>query len=62
MTGLVLWTRSGRRGWLSLAIAAASMLALAPSQIRAMSEDDVFQQAVNYIFTGRVDPKDGPHG
>jgi len=25
-----------------------------------MSEDDVFQQAVNYIFTGRIDPKDGP--
>jgi hypothetical protein len=60
MTGLVLWTRSGPRIWLSLAIAAASILALAPRQARAMSEDDVFQQAVNYIFTGRIDPKDGP--
>jgi hypothetical protein len=60
MTGLALWTRSGRRVWLSLAIAAASILALGPLQTRAMSEDDVFQQAVNYIFTGRIDPKDGP--
>ena len=60
MTGLALWTRSGPRVWLSLAVAAASILALVPLQTRAMSEDDVFQQAVNYIFTGRIDPKDGP--
>ena len=60
MTGLALWTRSGPRVWLSLAIAAASFLALVPLQTRAMSEDDVFQQAVNYIFTGRIDPKDRP--
>ena len=60
MTGLALWTRSGPRVWLSLAIAAASILALVPLQTRAMSEDDVFQQAVNYIFTGRIDPKDRP--
>ena len=60
MTGLALWTRSGPRVWLSLAIAAASILALGPLQTRAMSEDDVFQQAVNYIFTGRIDSKDGP--
>ena len=60
MTGLALWTRSGPRVWLSLAIAAASILALGPLHPRAMSEDDVFQQAVNYIFTGRIDPKSGP--
>jgi hypothetical protein len=60
MTGLALWTRSGPRVWLSLAIAAASILVLVPLQTRAMSEDDVFQQAVNYIFTGRIDPKGGP--
>jgi hypothetical protein len=60
MTGLALWTRSGPRVWLSLAVAAASILALGPLQTRAMSEDDVFQQAINYIFTGRIDPKDGP--
>jgi hypothetical protein len=60
MTGLALWTRTGPGVWLCSAIAAASILALAPMQTRAMSEDDVFQQAVNYIFTGRIDPKDGP--
>ncbi len=60
MTGLALWTRSGPRVWLSLAVAAASILALVPLPTRAMSEDDVFQQVVNYIFTGRIDPKDGP--
>src|SRR6476646_12027192 len=59
MTGLALWTRSGPRVWLSLAVAAASILALVPLPTRAMSEDDVFQQAVDYIFTGRIDLKDG---
>ena len=29
---------------------------MAPQQARAMAEDDVFQQAINYIFTGRIDP------
>ena len=28
--------------------------------LQAVVEDDVFQQAINYIFTGRIDPKDGP--
>ena len=54
MTGLALWTRSGPRVWLSLAVAAASILALVPLPTRAMSEDNVFQQAVNYIFTGCI--------
>ena len=29
---------------------------MTPLQTRAMTEDDVFQQAINYIFTGRIDP------
>jgi hypothetical protein len=44
----------------SLAIAAVSFFATAALQLRAMAEDDVFQQAVNYVFTGRVDPQDSP--
>jgi hypothetical protein len=33
---------------------------MAPLQIRAVAEDDVFQLAVNYLFTGRIDPSDRP--
>src|SRR2546421_8148931 len=44
----------------SLAIAALSFFATAALQLRAMAEDDVFQHAVNYVFTGRVDPQDSP--
>jgi hypothetical protein len=43
-----------------LAVAAASFLWTAPLQIRAATEDDVFQLAVNYVFTGRIDPRDRP--
>ena len=61
MTGLVRRKQSGRRIALPLAVAAiASILWLVPLQTSALSEDDVFQQAINYIFTGRIDPKDGP--
>jgi hypothetical protein len=28
-------------------------------QISAAAEDDVLQQAINYVFTGTIDPKDG---
>jgi hypothetical protein len=45
---------------LCLAVAAVSLLWTVPLQDRAVAEDDVFQQAVNYVFTGRVDPRDGP--
>jgi hypothetical protein len=44
----------------SLAIAAVSFVGTAALQLRAMAEDDVFQHAVNYMFTGRVDPQDSP--
>jgi hypothetical protein len=43
-----------------LVVAAVSFLWTAPLQIRAVAEDDVFQLAVNYIFTGRTDPQNPP--
>lgn len=43
-----------------LAVTAVCFLWMAPLQIRAAAEDDVFQLAVNYIFTGRIDPPDRP--
>jgi len=46
-------------GW-PLAAAAVSFLSLASFQTRAQGETDLFQQAVNYIFTGYVDPQNGP--
>ena len=42
------------------AVAAASLFGLVLLQTPARSEVDVFQQAVNYVFTGSVDPPDGP--
>jgi hypothetical protein len=41
------------------AVAIFSLWAM-PLQQSAVAADDVFQQAVNYVFTGRVDPTDGP--
>src|SRR3984893_16882661 len=34
-------------------------VALAP-ELPAIATGDLFQQAVNYVFTGRLDPSDGP--
>jgi hypothetical protein len=45
---------------LCLAVAAVALLWTVPLQDRAVAEDDVFQKAVNYVFTGRADPPDGP--
>jgi len=45
--------------WL-LAVAAVSLLGTAPLQIRAATEDDVFQLAINYVLTGKIDPQDPP--
>ena len=60
MAGPVLSSRSDRGIALSLAIAAAVVSSLAAPQARAATEDDVLQQAVNYVFTGRVDPSEPP--
>ena len=43
-----------------LLAAAVSFLWIAPLQIRAVAEDDVVQLAINYVFTGRIDPPDRP--
>lgn len=55
MTGLTFWKRSDYKR-LSVTIAVALFPWMAPLQTRAMTEDDVFQQAINYIFTGQIDP------
>jgi hypothetical protein len=44
----------------TLTVAAVSFLWTAPVQVRAVAEDDVFQLAVNYVFTGRTDPPNPP--
>jgi len=41
---------------LAVAATAFAVALSAPAQAKA----DVFQQAVNYVFTGKVDPQDGP--
>jgi hypothetical protein len=60
MRGLTPSNESDRNcRWLS-AVAAASLFAFISFQTPALSEVDAFQQAVNYAFTGNVDPQDGP--
>lgn len=45
-------------GWrLAVAAAVAGTVGL---PIRASAEADRFRQAVNYVFTGRIDPQDAP--
>jgi hypothetical protein len=33
---------------------------VAPFQYQAAAADDLFQNAVNYVFTGRIDPQEAP--
>ena len=44
----------------SVAAAATCFLWMASLPISAGAEDDILQQAINYMFTGTIDPKDGP--
>ena len=44
----------------SLAVAAALLIGPVFAQAPALAEADIFQQAVNYVFTGQVDPANGP--
>lgn len=60
MTDLAVLNKSGHKFRQSLAIAIASFLWTITLQARAVPEDDVFQQAVNYVFTGKIDPGAGP--
>lgn len=45
--------------WL-LAVAAVSFFAGAFLQPSARAEADVFRKAINYVFTGEVDPREAP--
>ncbi len=41
-------------------VAIVSVLCAVSMHVPAMAANDVFQQAVNYVFTGSIDPQDGP--
>jgi hypothetical protein len=60
MAGLVLPNESCHKIRLLFAVAVASLLWTVPLQTRVAAEDDVFQEAINYVFTGKIDPRDGP--
>jgi len=60
MLGLTPSNKSGRTFRRRSAVAAASLAGLVFLQTPALSEADVFQQAVNYVFTGNIEPTDAP--
>jgi hypothetical protein len=43
-----------------LTVATLCVLWTAPLQDQAAAADDLFQNAVNYVFTGRIDPPQAP--
>jgi hypothetical protein len=43
-----------------LAVGTLCVAWTAPLLYRAAAADDLFQNAVNYVFTGRIDPQDAP--
>lgn len=43
-----------------LALALIAAFCLPPIAARAAAESDLFQEAVNYVFTGRTDPPEAP--
>jgi hypothetical protein len=49
-----------RRAERCVVVAAVTFLWAAPPQIRAATEDDLLQKAVDYVFTGKVDPESAP--
>jgi hypothetical protein len=51
---------SGRNFRRLSAVAAVSFFGIFSWQTPALSEIDVFQQAVNYVFTGNAGPQNGP--
>jgi hypothetical protein len=52
--------RKGHRVLAHTLTAAAAFLCMAFLQAPALAEDDVLQQAINYVFTGTIDPKEAP--
>jgi hypothetical protein len=49
-----------RRGHPVRALTAAALFAWLPVGAPARAADAVLQQAINYVFTGRIDPAHGP--
>ncbi len=53
-----------RRGRLVRAVTTAALVCLPivgpPAFVPALADGDVLQQAINYVFTGRIDPEHGP--
>jgi hypothetical protein len=60
MTDLALRKKSDHRLWRSSVIAVLSFVWMVSLQTRGVTEDAVFQRAINYVFTGRIDPKNHP--
>ena len=62
MLSLTPASESGRKFRRRSAVAASlfGIVSLVSLQTPALSEVDVFQQAVNYVFAGSIDPQDGP--
>jgi hypothetical protein len=60
MTSSTPASKNCRKFGRSLTLAAVAFFGTIPLSARAAAEDDVFQQAVNYVFTGKIDPSDGP--
>lgn len=46
-------------GWL-MAVAAISIFGVMATRTPAMADARLFQQAINYVFTGQIDPKNAP--
>jgi hypothetical protein len=55
------WTVTGRRGRRRLlGVAAVTLWSAVGLHTPALAEADVFQKAINYVFTGEIGPADGP--
>src|SRR5262245_60590715 len=52
--------RASQRFRACAALAAVVLLWLASDPVHARDENDRFQNAVNYVFTGTIEPKDEP--
>jgi hypothetical protein len=51
---------SGLGSWTLGVVVAAAVVAAVYAPARASAEADRFRQAVNYVFTGRIDPPNAP--
>ena len=60
MTSMALAHESSLKMKWPLAVAAVSFLGAVCLRTPALAEADVFQKAVNYVFTGEVDPPESP--